>query len=96
MTCSLSYCSSIVFSVPAATSYGWRAIRAGKATEMARTPGVTLSRVMAAGEWQSASVLRYLREPDLHTERFLEDVLDASDAEDALMDDADVPAAQEV
>lgn len=39
--------------VPAADAFGWRAIRRGRATELAKTPGVTLKQLMAAGEWSS-------------------------------------------
>ena len=49
--------------VPAPDAWTWKCVRAGKATDMAMTPGVSLAAVMAAGEWRSRAVLAYIQ-PD--------------------------------
>ena len=46
--------------LPAPEAWTWKCVRAGKATEMAKTPGVSLAAVMAAGEWRSRAVLAYI------------------------------------
>ena len=66
----------------APTTYTWKAVRAGRATELATTPGVSLAEVMKQGEWSSAAVLAYLRPEDVHTQAFVAHALEASDAED--------------
>ena len=68
--------------VVAPTTYTWKAIRAGHATELATTPGVSIAEVMAKGEWSSTAVLAYLRPEDVHTASFVAHALEASDAED--------------
>ena len=68
--------------VVAPTTYTWKAVRAGHATELATTPGVSIAEVMAKGEWSSTAVLAYLRPEDVHTASFVAHALEASDAED--------------
>ena len=67
--------------VPAPSSYAWRAVRAGKATELASIPSVSIKDIMEAGEWTSAAVLKYVRPKDVDPAALVEMVLNASDDE---------------
>ena len=67
--------------VAAPTSYTWKAVRAGHATELALTPGVSLADIMKRGEWRSGSVLAYVRPDDVHVPTFGAQTMDMSDAE---------------
>ena len=67
--------------VAAPTSYTWKAVRAGHATELALTPGVSLADIMKRGEWRSGSVLAYVRPDDVHVPTFVAQTLEMSDAE---------------
>ena len=68
--------------VVAPSTYSWKAVRAGHATELALTPGVSIATIMAKGEWRSAAVLAYLRPEDVHTASFVAKALEDSDAEE--------------
>ena len=52
----------------------WKAFRAGRATHMAAN-GFGLSAILAAGDWASAAVFRYLREESADHEETLRQVL---------------------
>ena len=67
--------------VPSPSSYAWRAIRAGRATELASVPGVSIKDIMEAGQWSSAAVLKYVRPKDVDPQALMDMVLDASDDE---------------
>ena len=67
--------------VVAPTSYTWKAVRAGHATELALTPSVSLADLMRRGEWRSGSVLAYVRPEDVHVPSFVAQTLEMSDAE---------------
>ena len=56
-------------------------MRAGHATELALTPGVSLADIMKRGEWRSGSVLAYVRPDDVHVPTFVAHTLEMSDAE---------------
>ena len=68
--------------VPAHKDYAWRSVRAGRATELAATPGVSITDIMEAGEWTSAAVLKYITPKDVDPVALVAQVLDASDDED--------------
>ena len=51
--------------VAASTSYTRKAVRAGHATELALTPGVSLADIMKRREWRYGSVLAYVRPDDV-------------------------------
>ena len=67
--------------VAAPTTYTWKAVRAGHATELATTPGVSIAEVMAQGDWSLTAVLAHLRPEDVHSASFVAHALAASDAE---------------
>ena len=67
---------------PHAGMYAWKAVRAGRATELSRTPGVSLADIMRLGEWKSDAVFSYIRPADADPETAIQQALDASDAEE--------------
>ena len=46
---------------PDAHQCSWKAVRSGRATEMA-ADGFTLAKILEAGEWRSSAFLRYIDE----------------------------------
>ena len=67
-------------SVPDAKFFTWKALRAGKATEML-AQGQPLQAVLAAGEWRSIAVLNYVSAEDIDKAAMLDAVIDESDGE---------------
>ena len=65
----------------APSEYAWRAVRAGRATELASTPGVAITDIMSAGEWSIAAVLKHIRPKYVDPAALVSQVLDASDDE---------------
>ena len=68
--------------VAAPSTYTWKSVRAGHATELALTPGVSLATILSKGEWKSSAVLAYVRPEDMHVPTFMAQTLEQSDAED--------------
>lgn len=48
-----------VLKVPGAASFGFKAFRAGKATDLAKS-GCPVHVIMQLGQWRSAAILRYV------------------------------------
>ena len=50
--------------VPGAAAFTWKSVRAGRATELARTPGVTVQQIMDAGDWKAQAVFNYIKQEE--------------------------------
>ena len=68
--------------IPGAAGFTWKSVRAGRATELARTPGITLVQIMEAGDWKSKAVFSYIKEKEVDPEAVIAAALEESDAED--------------
>ncbi len=65
---------------PGADKFTLKAFRAGKATELAKA-GTTLGQILAAGEWKSSAVTRYVDEDALDASALVSMVTEESDGE---------------
>jgi len=54
--------------IPGAASFTWNAVRAGRAAELSRTPGVSVQMIMMAGGWLSKAVFGHIKESVIDTE----------------------------
>ena len=66
--------------IPESDSLTLKAFRAGKATELAKA-GLPLGKVMAAGEWKSGAVARYIDDDAVDAVSLMSLVAEASDGE---------------
>ena len=71
-----------LLSVRSADQFGFKAFRAGRATELAKE-GCSLTQVLLAGEWRSAAYLRYLSEDAFDAAGLIATIGEGSSDEDA-------------
>ena len=62
-------------------AYTWNAFRSGRAIEMAAM-GFTLGQVLAAGDFHSVAMLKYIRETEADAVECLRQASDNSDEEE--------------
>ena len=67
--------------IPGAAAFTWKAVRAGRATELSRTPHVTIQEVMDAGDWRSQAVFNYIKPDEIEPLEALAIALEESDPE---------------
>ena len=69
--------------IPGAASFTWKAVRAGRATELSRTPGVSIQEIMMAGDWLSKAVFCYIKESEIDAESVIAAAVEESEDEEA-------------
>ena len=62
-------------------SYGWKAFRAGKATQLASQDS-SIGEILTAGEWRTKAFLNYIDEASIDSASLLEESMKSDDEEE--------------